>query len=87
MMKEEVKTEVSEAFLESKLEKESKYPLIASPDEEDDDDDEPEDEFPQIIEDCKNSAECLPVKKKYDACAERVLNAENTEETCVEVIL
>ena len=51
------------------------------------DDEEPEDVKPIIEEKCKESAECSPVKAKYDTCAERVLGgqSEDKEETCVEV--
>lgn len=59
-----------------------RVPLIASAVEEE----EPEDPKPAIEEACAQSAECKPVKARFDACNERVTAAgEGTEETCVEV--
>ena len=69
-------------FVASTAEAPAETPAAAAPEPE-----EPEDPKPAIEEACAETAECKPVKARFEACTERVNNSESSGEDCVEVSL
>lgn len=60
--------------------------IIASPAEQEEEA-EPEDQKEAIEQACMETAECKPVKNRFDSCSERVNADPETEETCVEACI
>ncbi|KAH7913643.1 Non-heme 11 kDa protein of cytochrome bc1 complex [Hygrophoropsis aurantiaca] len=56
--------------------------------EAEEEEEEPEDLFPQIREDCQNSAKCAPLTKHFEHCQEKVSSGKGYKgEDCVEELM